>query len=34
MFGYDSTPRLRIDSRPAITIMIAITHAKTGWLMK
>ena len=34
MFGYDSTPRLRIDSTPAITIRIAITQAKTGWSMK
>ena len=34
MFGYDSTPRPKIASTPESEIRIAITQAKTGWLMK
>src|SRR5579875_3649557 len=34
MLGYDSTPRLKIDSTPPSVIRIATTQAKTGWSMK
>src|SRR5574337_265041 len=34
MFGYDSTPRLRIASTPPREIRMAITQANTGRSMK
>src|SRR5579875_669715 len=34
MLGYDSTPRLKIDSTPPSVIRIAMTHAKMGRSMK